>query len=461
MAGRDGITDGTREMQMVLQATGQAVNVVASVSQILIKTMELHQQNPVAKQMAKLLKEGKAVGLETDSIAEAYELQRRMKEQGIKPTIVVERKGEDGTTKGFVVVDKGSAKEAQEIIDNYYNNISKGGIVTDEQLRAHSGGNVQEITGLDEATALYFVSRCEQQNVPVSMVGPSNGEYRLRFAEKDLDKIDRIRVDVAFDMSSEMQKPLREQMEWKNQYRTTLMNSLINGKTPDDKPLEVGSAVVSTDGKYIEVRKMDILMVDGDERRRIPRNGDSQKLSANVKEFVSNMEEPVLVSKTQYQEFQTLSHQERTDYLREREREDTVLSNGRPVLSEEDMRAIAKAEAQRQTVEVQMEADGIELPTTRYISYDDAASLWGLSTGEADTFSKIHSEVQAEYRVENVEDIVEATEQRHSNFEPKRMEIPFEAEMKSDQIFERDEHEFTFDNAHGWDEPDFFDQYDL
>lgn len=461
MAGRDGISDGTREMQLVLQATGQAVNVVASMSQILIKTMELHQQNPVAKQMAKLLKEGKAVGLETDTVAEAYELQRRLKEQGIKPTVVVERKGEDGVTKGFVVVDKGSAKEAQEVIDNYYSDITKGGIVTEEQLRNHSDGNVQEISGLDEATAMYFVSRCEEQNVPVSVAGPGDGKYRIRFSEKDLDKIDRIRTDVAYDMASAKEEPIRAQMEWKSQYQTTLMNSLINGRTPDNQPLEVGAAVVSTDSKYIEIRKMDILMIDGDERRRIPRNGDPEKINRAVKSFVTGMNEPVYLGKEQYQEFQSVPHPDRTDYLREKEREDQLFSSGRPSLSEEDMRAIAKAEAQRQTVEVQMEADGIELPTTRYISYDDAASLWGLSTGEADTFAKVHSEVEAEYRVEDVKDIVEATEQHYSNFEPKRTEIPFEAEIENDDIFTRGEHEFEFDNAHGWDEPDFFDQYDL
>lgn len=310
-------TDGTREVGYFFQSLNIITRGVGTLADILYKTMMYYKDDPVNKALADALKHDDAVVFEVENFEEADEMRKKMSENGVKFTATAAYKD-----KVYVVVPKEDLEKASEIVNAFYDERSSG-LFTAQFINSYSNGQVQEIKGLSEEESSLFILRCKEQHVPICVDGPSDGTYRIRFAEHDLDKIERIRLDVATTLAGPAKDLYKEQLNWKNEYEKTIMNTIISGKYPDGSTVAEGSAIAGTDGKRVEITKMYVKLYDAGTCKSFSRNASEKDLQKNAEEisrFVKSIENPVFFDRKEYSILKDMDTNEREKFFADKER---------------------------------------------------------------------------------------------------------------------------------------------
>ena len=313
----DRYTDGTREIQYFTQSVQMMSSWSGMMADVLYKTLALLKDDPVNKALAESLKHDDAVVFETDNFDEAADLRKKLSENGVEFTATAAYKD-----RVYVVVPKGDLEHAQEVVNDFYDSRSHG-VFSPEYINEYANGEVKEIRGLSETEASLYVERCKDMHVPVTVDGPSDGSYRIRFAARDEDKMARIRIDAAVSMRGPAKEVFEAHLKWRNEYEKAVLNTAISGKFPDDTTVQEGSAVVGADGKRVEVTKQYIKLFEGASSRRFSRNADGAELkksSEEISRFVKSMDKPVFLSKEEYALQKSMDTGEREAFFASRER---------------------------------------------------------------------------------------------------------------------------------------------
>lgn len=313
----DRYTDGSKEIGYFFRSLNLITGGAGTLSNVLYKTLMLHKEDPVNKAIADSLKHDDTAIFEVENFEEAKALRRKMSENGLEFTATAAYKD-----KVYVIVPKSDLERASEIVNDFYDSRSSG-IFTADYINTYGNGEVKEIKGLSEEETSLFILRCKDQNVPINVDGPSDGAYRIRFAERDIDKMERIRIDVATSMNGSAKDLYSSHLKWRNDYEKAVMNTIISGKYPDGKAVPEGSAIVGTDGKRVEVTKQYIKCFDAGTSKRFSRNADANVLKRNAEEisrFVKGIENPVFLDSKEYAMQKNMETSERERFFSEKER---------------------------------------------------------------------------------------------------------------------------------------------
>lgn len=316
MAG-DRYADGSREIMYFTQSVQLLTGGVGTVADALYKTLNLMKDDPVNKALADALKHDDAVMFEVDNFRQASELRNKLSENGIEFTAAAAYKD-----KVYVIVPKGDMERAGQVVNDFYDSRSSG-VFTADYINFYSNGNVREIKGLSEEEAALYVERCKENHVPVNVEGPSDGKFRIRFAEKDLDKMNRIRIDTAVSMHGPAGQIYQEQLKWRNDYSKAVLNSVVTGKFPDGRTVPDGSAIVDRSGKRIEVTKQYIKVFENGSSKSFSRNASPEVMRKNTEEisrFAKGMESPVFLSGKEYSMQKNLDTRDREAFFLDKER---------------------------------------------------------------------------------------------------------------------------------------------
>ena len=313
----DRYTDGSREVGYFIRSLNLLTGSAGTMANVLYKTLMLHKDDPVSKAIADSLKHDDTAMFEVDNFEEAKALRQKMSENGLEFTATAAYKD-----KVYVIIPKSDLERASEIVNDFYDSRSSG-VFTADYINSYADGKVKEIKGLSEEETTLFIFRCKDQNVPINVDGPSDGSYRIRFAERDLDKMDRIRIDVAASMNGPGKDLYEKHLKWKNNYEKAVMNTIISGKYPDGKTVQEGSAIVGADGKRVEVTKQYIKIFDSGTSKRFSRNADENELRRSAEEisrFVKGIEKPVFLNKKEYELQKNMETSEREAFFADKER---------------------------------------------------------------------------------------------------------------------------------------------
>ncbi len=535
-------TDGTKEVGMFFHSINLITKGVDTLADVLYKSIQLAKNDPVNKVMAKILKNGEADVYKVDNFRQADELKKMLAEKGVKYATTCAYGDQV-----YLVIPKEDREKASEIINMYYQSQSTG-VVTPSQLNDHANGKVQEIKGLSETETALYMHCCKAQNIPINVVGPSDGTYRIRFAEQDLDKMARVRIDVAAMLSGPAKDLYAEQIQWRQEYDKVALNTIVSGRYPDGSTVREGSAIVGSDGKQIEVSKIYITLRDSGSVTRFPRNAneaDMQKNMEQISQFAKNIESPVFLDRKDLGILNNLPTAERSAFLATKERaglllpreiyqaqmlrsaengrspegrkfnvgdmivdaqgnsieiqekgitvrfsdagtsktvarddteslaveiqrmqnpvfldaaraaqyqaadesnrneiavrtelQDRTFVQGRHQLTPEDMVNIARAEAMRQLVDVRIEHDGIELPVTKRMTYQDAALIFGLTLPEEKSLNAVvqSTSVMTEHEEHGIDELVDMVEAHYGITEPSEPPISLANEVLFEEI---------------------------
>lgn len=310
-------TDGSKEIRMFFQSLNLVTSGVGTLADVLYKTMMLHKEDPVNKAIADTLKHNDAVIFEVENFEEADSLRKKMSENDLKFTATAAYKD-----KVYVVVPKSDLEKASEIVNAFYDERTSG-LFTAEFIDQYSDRKVQEVKGLSEEETSLFILRCKEQHIPINVAGPSDGVYRIRFAERDMDKMDRVRIDVAATLSGQAKDLYKDQLKWRNEYEKSIKNTIITGKYPDGSTVAEGSAIVGTDGKRVEITKMHIKLYDAGTCKSFSRNAseaDLKKSTEEISRFVKGIEKPVFLDRKEYNALKAMNTNEREAFFADKER---------------------------------------------------------------------------------------------------------------------------------------------
>lgn len=200
-------------------------------------------------------------------------------------------------------------------------------------------------------------------------------------------------------------------------YTETLIKDVSDGRSPYGR-LHDGDMVVDQRGNEIEIRPSEVIVrMQGQREQRLTR--DSSEFTEAVKETMSQMQSPVYIEAATAETYHQMKESERADWVRAQEMKARTFVDGRPALSQEDMRAIGRAEAMRRTVEVSLKKEGVELPKTETMTYNDAARIFGLKTEELDGFqAAVSTGIKAETTDAELESVMDQVVDRFVEMEP-------------------------------------------
>lgn len=313
---QDRYSDGSREVQNFFHSLQMVSGSFNTLADVLIRSLDLMKEDPVNKVIASALRHDDAVVFGTDDFREASDLREKMRENGLYFTATAAYKDQV-----YVVVPKGDLERASEVVNDFYDSKSQG-LFTPEYLNYYAGGDVMEIKGLNETEASLMAERSAKMHIPISVDGPSDGKYRIRFAQKDLDKMDRVRLDSSVALCGPAGSLYREHIAWKNEYSKAVLNTVISGKFPDGKTVPEGCAVVGTDGKRAEVTKQYIKLWESGSCKSFSRNAGAEAAAKNAEEisrFVKSMENPVFLSGREYNIQKSLDTDKREEFFSDKE----------------------------------------------------------------------------------------------------------------------------------------------
>lgn len=322
-----------------------SVQTLATMMDILLKSMEMHKTDPVAKELGKLLKEQRITGNDlltmhpTDSLYEATKIQDALRKNGVQYAQAVEVDG-----KAYTLIPSVDIERASQVIGDFYHDHELGGECTAREMQLYSQqlgveGGTKIIEGLTASQQQYFSQLCKENNIPIYTEGPEDSQYSCRIASHDEAKVEHIKAETFAAFSGAYGKILNSQQEWKDQYQLDISEAILKGKTKDGEKIGVGSRIIGQDGSSIVLEAKGVHFVSENGRKTYPRASlsDMTSYEKEVQRFLTKMKNPVLLTRDENRTFARKPVTEKFTYLVEKER-----SSGRPTLSDADLHSIAE-----------------------------------------------------------------------------------------------------------------------
>ena len=409
-----GTSDGVREMTLTLQFISSLQSFTDAWLDATCSMLRAYlSKDPVAEELAKSIEQGNgAVGYVPTEDAE--EIIAKMRKEGVQcsqgcPFVTTE--GKHMTAVAYHLDD---AEKAQNIMSEYNAAVAqringmpdafkatKGGLTTPLDMNRYSGSLVRQVEKtVDQETAMVMAQYAKRAGVPLYMDGPGyDNRYRVYFAERDQQKMDRICREVSKDMSGKSGEFLRREMQWENDLYMKTREHLF-----DDKKMKPKSAVVSQDGSMIIAGKIDSIngkpiyhngepqfssmryytVIDKyGECSYIRRPPDDERSKSRLDSALANMENPIPLESESFVAYSKLSARKQWSYVMDTQRSEY----DRPVCTPEEMEAIAEERSMSDDTEIEMDAEDNGLPGhVPSEKYRDDQSLYGFTSEEMETF---------------------------------------------------------------------------
>lgn len=495
-----GTSDGVREMTLVLQFVSSLQSFTDAWLDTACSMMRAYlSKDPVSKMLAESIEQGNgAVGYVPTE--DADELISRLKKEGVQCSQGCPFITSEGKRMTAVAYHLDDAEKAQNIISDYNAAVAqkingmpdafkatKGGLVTPLDMNRYSGSLIRQIDKtVDQDTAMVMAQYAKRAGVPLYMDGPGYDDcYRVYFAERDQQKMDRICREVSKDMSGRSGQFLHREMQWENDLYMNTREHLFN-----EEKMKPKTAIVSQDGSMIVAGKIDSIngkpvyhngepqfssmryytVIDKyGECSYIRRPPDDERSRSRLDSALANMENPVPLKNESFVAYSKLSAREQWSYVMDVQRSEY----DRPVCTPEELESIAEERSMGDDAESEMDAEnnGLtnEIPPEKY--RDDQA-LYGFTQEEMKTFeyTRENADPGADQRVDysdktaqkfwemetgdaviNFEQMVEITE---ANLAKERSESEIDENLSPDFTNTIDDQyyggtELTFDDPDG------------
>ncbi len=370
-----------------------ALTSVGTMSDVLYKALQMFEGNKHVRAMSQLIKNGEVEYVNCD-VDEMETLRRRleakgvgvnpetgMKQEGVIPMIA---RGKDGNTQGMLVYNvKYHDLVVKEMIE--FHAEQKGGVVTPRFLKQYGEGLYKEINNIDKDELILFDKECKNYNIPYCIEGPENDKYTIRFAARDTDEMERVRMNASIILAGKTKNLYRKQLMYENNNRLRIRNTVLNGTDINGKVIEKGTTIISRDGKRINFLPNAIESITETGMHIYKRNSPNFRDEINA--IVSNMDRPVLMSQEQYREY--CNSENKDDFLTDIERE-----QGKVKLSQEEIEELAKEMKQREQIEQKLSSEHAQTLRVDYSDYNLEQSLFSFKEAEKQNYEAVHDKAE-------------------------------------------------------------------
>lgn len=429
-----------QQIQLLFQTAGLILDVGNTIADTTIKAISPLDSDPYFRELKSLIKNG-----ECDVSKMCQRSNETLKEFEKRVADTKERLKESGC---FFHVQKRNGEydfitltRERESVANALLNAGERQ-PSNYEMSLLSGDKGKEFITNDKEMAYMFQLRCRQNRIPVQIVPikenfPDEKEtYKIRFTEKDLEKMNAIRRNVVIDMHDEASEIRRAQIRFEAE---SINNNLNDALGYEDKE---SYYLVGRNGKVAKIEQNSIVFMDKKIQDGI--SYDSRLLRTNnsfeekSREWILLMGPTTKLTEEQYKQY--LEAENKRDFLIDAERE-----QGRPVISNDEKELLKKAESNRAKIEEKLLQDHPEEIVVDLNDYNNEESINTFKSNEKIDYEASHDNSESGYIDPSFLNDARAA---NNGLFAQDMEVPFSADAILDEIF-NDELESEID------EPDF------
>lgn len=335
--GRIMALDAERNLDMTFKMSNLFFNGTTSFMNVINALMEYASStDPAVKTLRKYMDAGGHLDFTVCKPEYEKELSERFRDEGI--TYLQTRSMANGGVDVFLYAESDRAK-VKEILNDLRGEYGKSGITDHATMYAYAKGNVREIPNLNRDEAILFAEHAEKRNIKILVEEPAKDQFRVSFAEKDSNTVNRIKADVAIELSGLAGQALRKQLHYENDKLVKILDMAKNYESKEP------SFLVDLRGNEMKVEHSGVTYKG--ESGVITVENNEPDFEERVDELIMQMNGPVLLNEQEKNEFD--KQLDKKAYLVDAERR-----NGRPEYTADEYAAIKEMMAKRELYEMKL-----------------------------------------------------------------------------------------------------------
>lgn len=309
---------------------------VTSIFEVAEGLLKYCDQDPAAKLLKKHIKSNGDLEFTACKKELAPDLEEKFRDAGI--VFLKTQSLANGGVTLFVYPDK-DRERVEQILNDFRAEHRESAIIDNSTMAAYSNGCVRSVSNLSYEEAVLFTEHAEKKGIPLVVEEQKQGSFKVTYAEKDQGILNRIKANVAMELSGPAGEALKKQLLYegrKAEYQTDLILN-YNKSEP--------FYLVDLKGREMVVDQKGITYQSKEGTNTVERTEPDFLERANA--LYLDMKGPVLLTEEQKKEFET--EVEKKKYLVERERE-----QGRPSYTREEYQAIREMIQKRELYEIKL-----------------------------------------------------------------------------------------------------------
>lgn len=329
--------DAERNLDMTFKMSNLFFNGTTSFMNVINALMEYASStDPAVKTLRKYMDAGGHLDFTVCKPEYEKELSERFRDEGI--TYMQTRSMANGGVDVFLYAESDRAK-VKEILNDLRGEYGKSGITDHATMYAYAKGNVREIPNLNRDEAILFAEHAEKRNIKILVEEPAKDQFRVSFAEKDSNTVNRIKADVAIELSGLAGQALRKQLHYENDKLVKILDMAKNYESKEP------SFLIDLRGNEMKVEYSGVTYKG--ESGVITVENNEPDFEERVDELIMKMNGPVLLNEQEKNEFD--EQLDKKAYLVDAERR-----NGRPEYTADEYAAIKEMMAKRELYEMKL-----------------------------------------------------------------------------------------------------------
>lgn len=329
--------DAERNLDMTFKMSNLFFNGTTSFMNVINALMEYASStDPAVKTLRKYMDAGGHLDFTVCKPEYEKELSERFRDEGI--TYMQTRSMANGGVDVFLYAESDRAK-VKEILNDLRGEYGKSGITDHATMYAYAKGNVREIPNLNRDEAILFAEHAEKRNIKILVEEPAKDQFRVSFAEKDSNTVNRIKADVAIELSGLAGQALRKQLHYENDKLVKILDMAKNYESKEP------SFLIDLRGNEMKVEYSGVTYKG--ESGVITVENNEPDFEERVDELIMQMNGPVLLNEQEKNEFD--EQLDKKAYLVDAERR-----NGRPEYTADEYAAIKEMMAKRELYEMKL-----------------------------------------------------------------------------------------------------------
>lgn len=329
--------DAERNLDMTFKMSNLFFNGTTSFMNVINALMEYASStDPAVKTLRKYMDAGGHLDFTVCKPEYEKELSERFRDEGI--TYMQTRSMANGGVDVFLYAESDRAK-VKEILNDLRGEYGKSGITDHATMYAYAKGNVREIPNLNRDEAILFAEHAEKRNIKILVEEPAKDQFRVSFAEKDSNTVNRIKADVAIELSGLAGQALRKQLHYENDKLVKILDMAKNYESKEP------SFLIDLRGNEMKIEYSGVTYKG--ESGVITVENNEPDFEERVDELIMQMNGPVLLNEQEKNEFD--EQLDKKAYLVDAERR-----NGRPEYTADEYAAIKEMMAKRELYEMKL-----------------------------------------------------------------------------------------------------------
>lgn len=424
-----------QHIQWFFQIAGLALDTVQTVSDVISRSLAPLDNDPYIQQLNQTIREGKAdinmmVKQPGESIQEFEkridDIKSQLKDAGV--WCHVQKTGD-----GYAFI---TLKDEADRVNSVFNKnaVKDAATMTNTELNTYANGKVLEFKINDEYAAMMMAKRCEKNYIPCKVEAvydykTKQTEFKVRFAEADLDKMKAIKRNVVIDMTDPAKDIRKAQLKFEMESSTAILKKVQNLEN-------AGNYIVGANGNVMKVNENNVVFIKGDKSEVVYMgNTDESKAKFNNKVLsewgkmgrtTGRMTE---MTEEQYQQY--IQSTNKQDFIVEVERQ-----QGRPELTDTEKEVYKKAEMQRAKVEAKLMQGHPEEIAVDLNDYNNEESIGAFKSSEKIDYEAAHDLGESEQINGTFLDDARAF---NNGIIPEEPDVSLDVDELADQIMNADE----------------------